>query len=123
MKKIFFSCIVIAMFSLTAQSAYSASFTVHSVNGINDDKNKTISIGTNRASGEMLLRFTANRSGKASISVLNATGEIVLQQTDQVTNSNNTIPLKNATQLPEGSYTVRLIVNNDTYSTRLLIWK
>ncbi len=124
MKKIFLSFTVIAMLCLAAQNTYSKSITNNSFNGgTRDDNKKKISIGASRASGEMHLRFTSDQAGKVSISIINASGEIVLQQTEQVSSRNNTIPLKNATQLMEGSYTVRLTMNNESYSTRFMIWK
>jgi len=49
--------------------------------------------------------------------------KVVLQQSNQVADSVNTIPLKDATTLGEGAYTVQLILNNKTYTTRFLIWK
>ncbi len=125
MKKIIFTLTVLSLFSLTAQPVYSISFTNHSFSGKTDDggKKKAISIGSNRASGNMQLRFTADKAGEANITILNKSGKIVLQQTNEVTNSLNTIPLTSATGLAEGSYTVRLISNNETYTTRFLIWK
>ena len=47
-----------------------------------------------------------------------------IQQTNHVTGSSeNIIPLKNATGLAEGAYTVQLISNNETYTARFMIWK
>lgn len=123
MKKIFYSLSVIAILSLTAQPAYNAPIIEYSFNFIKDGKKIEVTIGTNRASGEMQLRFTSDQAGKASITVVNESGEIVLEQTAEVVNNNNAIPLKNATQLTEGYYTVRLILNNETYFTRFIIWK
>jgi hypothetical protein len=122
MKKIFFSLTVIAIFCLKGQAATCASFTNYSYNPIKDGKKMEITIGANRASGEMQLRFTTGKPGKAAITVFNESGAIVLQQTDEVTNNINIIPLKNATRLTEGSYKVRLILNNETYITRFMIW-
>ena len=123
MKKIILSSTVIFMLSLTTLAASNPSITINPFIGKDDGKNKEISIGTNRATGEMQVRFTTEQVGKASITVLNASGDIVLQQTNEVTNSSNSIPLKNATQLKEGSYTVRLALNNETYHTRFMIWE
>jgi len=123
MKKIILSSTVIFMLSLTTLAAFNPPITINPFIGKDGGKNKEISIGTNRATGEMQVRFTTEQVGKASITVLNASGDIVLQQTNEVTISSNSIPLKNATQLKEGSYTVRLALNNETYHTRFMIWE
>jgi hypothetical protein len=123
MKKIFLSFTVIAMLCLTARATFIASINSDSINKKYIDKKNEISIGANRTTGEMQLRFTTDKAGKASITVLNDLGEIVLQQTETVTNSLNTIPLKKATELNEGSYTVRLVIHKETYHTRFMIWK
>src|SRR6187431_3068154 len=99
MKKIFLSFTVIAMLCFTARATFIPSINSDIFNEKYTDKKKEISIGTNRTTGEMLLKFTANKTGKAFITVLNESGEIVLQQTEKVINSINTIPLKKATQL------------------------
>ncbi|MBC7889168.1 MAG: T9SS type A sorting domain-containing protein [Ferruginibacter sp.] len=122
MKKIIFSLTVLCLIAISALPAYSTSLTNFSKTK-NGNVKKEISIGTNRASGEMLLRFTAHKEGAASITIINESGKIVWQQTNQVRSSINIIPLKNAILLSEGSYTVRLIVNNETYTKGLLIWK
>jgi hypothetical protein len=123
--KIIFTLLVLSVLSLTAQRLYPASFTTHSFNSKtnNSDKKKEISIGSNRESGELQLHFTAGKEGEAIITILNEAGKIILRQTNQVTNSINIIPLKNATGLTEGSYTVHLISNKETYTTRFMIWK
>ena len=125
MKKIIFTLTVLCVLSLTSQPVFSSTFTHHSLSGNADNggKKQAISIGSNRASGNMQLRFTSGKAGEASITILNESGKIVLQQTNQVTNSINTIPLTNATELPEGNYTIRLISNNETMTTRFMIWK
>lgn len=124
MKK-FFTLTVLVVFGLTVQPAYSASFTNNNFSKNKDDggKKKEISIGSDRASGDMVLRFTASKAGEASITVLNETGKIVMRQTSKVTNSANTISLKDATALPEGRYTVQLTSNNKTLSADFHIWK
>jgi hypothetical protein len=123
--KTIFTLIILSVFSITAQPVYSASFTNNglSIKTGHDDKKKEISIGSNRESGDLELHFTAEKEAEATITILNESGKIVLQQTNQVTNIINTIPLKNATGLAEGVYTLRLISNNKTYITRFLIWK
>ncbi|MEP7108747.1 MAG: T9SS type A sorting domain-containing protein [Ferruginibacter sp.] len=124
MKKIIFTLAILSVLGLTAQPVSGTSFANLSFSDKADEggKKKEISIGSNRASGDMLLRFTADKSGEAIITILNESGKIVLQQTNQLRNTINTIPLKNITSLAEGSYMVRLVSNNEIYTTRLLIW-
>ncbi|MEO6731892.1 MAG: T9SS type A sorting domain-containing protein [Ferruginibacter sp.] len=124
MKKIF-TLTALVVFGLTVQPAYSASFTKNNFSKNKDDggKKKEISIGSDRASGAMVLHFTASKAGEASITVLNKMGKIVMQQTNQVTNRANTIALKKATALPEGRYTVQLTSNNKTLTADFLMWK
>ena len=123
--KIIFTLIIISAFSVAARPAYSTSSTNHGVNiKINNgDKKEKITIGSNRESGDMELRFATDKKGEATITVLNESGKIMLQQANEVKNGVNTIPLKNATGLTGGSYTVCLISNKETYTTRFLVWK
>jgi hypothetical protein len=123
--KIILTLAVLSVLSLTAQEVYSTSFTDHgfTINTRSSDKKKTISIVSSRLSGDMQLRFTAEKAGEAKITILNESGKIVLRQTSQVITSINTIPLKNVKGLNEGSYTLRLISNNKAYTTSFLIWK
>lgn len=125
MKKIIFSFTVIAACSLTAQAVYSTSLPHQSLSGkiVDGGKKSQLSIGSSRETGFMQLRFIADKPGEASIIVLNESGKIVLQQMNHVTNSINIIPLNNATLLPGGSYTVRLISNKKTHITSFLIWE
>lgn len=108
-----------------AQPVNSTTFSNNSISGDigNGGKKKELSIGSNRASGGMLLRFNAPKAGEVSITILNESGKIVSQQSNHVTKSINTILLKNATGLSEGSYQVQLFSNNETYTTSFFIFK
>lgn len=125
MKKIILTLTVLTIFSLFAQPVFSASGTndPFGISPGNGEKKKAITLGSNRRSGEMLVRFTAKKAGEASITILNEEGKIVLQQTNQLKSSYNAIPLKNAANLADGSYTVQMIANNETFATRFMIWK
>jgi len=89
----------------------------------NGTKKKEIKIVSSRASGDMQLRFTADKAEKVTIKILNEAGQMLLKQTNVVTASINNIPLKKALELAEGQYTVFLISSSETYSTSFLIWK
>jgi uncharacterized membrane protein len=125
MKKIILSLTVLCVLILTANPVFSTSRKNQSYCSKKDKsiKKKEISIGSNRASGDLQLRFLAAVAGKVSITILNETGEIVLQQTNEVSKSINHIPVKKVLELTEGPYTVHLISNNETFTTRFLIWK
>ena len=86
-------------------------------------KKKEIKIVSNRASGDLQLRFTADKAEKVTIKILDNAGQMVLKQTSEVKNNVNNIPLKNALDLAEGQYTVYLISSDETFSTSFLIWK
>lgn len=122
MKKIIFTLTVLAVFGSTVLPAYSAKPTNHDFTD-NGGKKKLLSIGSSRASGDLHLRFIADKAGEATITILNESGKIVLQQSNRVANRINSIPVRHATELIGGSYTVILISNNETYSTRFMILK
>jgi hypothetical protein len=125
MKKIIYSFTLLCALSLTAQPSFS--YAIDENNAIckddNGNKKKEIKIVSSRASGDMQLRFTAEKAEKVTIKILNDAGQMVLKQTNDVTVNINNIPLKNALELAEGQYTIHLISGDETYSTSFLIWK
>jgi hypothetical protein len=92
----------------------------HAVTSFN---NKSIAIGSDRKTGELQLHFEADQPGEATITIADAGGNIVWQQTSQLKGCVNRIPLKQATSLAEGQYTVRLVAGSNRFSTTLMIWK
>ena len=50
-------------------------------------------------------------------------GKKVLHQTTKIEEGNNSINIDNFHSLNEGNYTIQLINNNETHSTKFLIWK
>jgi len=125
MKKIIYSFTFLCALSLTAQPSFSYAIAENNAICKNDNgsKKKEIKIVSSRASGEMQLRFTAEKAEKLTIKILNDAGQMVLKQTNNVRASVNNIPLKNALDLAEGQYTVYLISGSETYRTSFLIWK
>ncbi len=87
------------------------------------EKKTTITVSSNRATGDMLLYIVAEKAGEATISLVNESGSTVLQQTNKVTKSKNVISLKDIQALAEGTYTVRMVLHNQTFSTTFMIWK
>ena len=125
MKKIIYSFTFLCVLSLLAQPAFSITNAIDNCISHYDNggKKKEIKIVSNRASGDMQLRFTADKAEKVIIKILDNAGQMVLKQTSEVKNNVNNIPLKNALNLAEGQYTVYLISGEETFSTSFLIWK
>ncbi|MBS1496391.1 MAG: T9SS type A sorting domain-containing protein [Bacteroidetes bacterium] len=84
---------------------------------------KDFLITPNPASTNAQIRFNAIKSGQAQIIVFDAAGKAVLQQQASVLAGNNSIALNNIVNLSEGMYTVRMIVNNESFSSKLIVWK
>jgi hypothetical protein len=80
-------------------------------------------IAPNPASSNVQVKFSADKNGIASLKVYDAAGKIVLQQQAEVRTGNNSISLDNVTKLNEGVYVVKLATENETYSSKLIIWK
>ena len=124
MKKIIFSLAAFCVISLTAQPILNSSILNHRSAYVMDiGKDEKIKIVSNRATGDMQLRFTATHAGKVTIKILNEAGEMVLKQTNVVSNSINNIRLKNALDLAEGMYSVHVFSMNESYTTSFIIWK
>ena len=119
--KSIFTLTVLIVLSLSTTSAFCTSGS--NKPSIDGGKKKEITIGSNRASGDMLLRFNATKAGEVSIIIFNEDGKVVSQQTNQVNKRNNVIVLKNATSLPEGAYTVELTANGETHITGFMMLK
>ncbi len=125
MKKIIYSLTLLSVLSLVTQPSFSNSTSKKNVICKNEhgSKKKEIKIVSNRASGDMQLRFTADKAEKVTIKIINGAGQMVLKQLNDVSGTINNIPLKNALTLAEGLYTVFLISGSETYSTSFLLWK
>lgn len=122
MKRILFSAAIIAATFLSIQPvfSYTTLSTEHSYKG---ERDKDLSIMPDRASGEMKVRFKATKAAEARLEVIDEAGKVLLQQTAQLAPGMNDVPLVNSLKLNEGSYTLRLVTNNQTYNSRFLIWK
>ncbi len=90
---------------------------------VSDWKNNGMIISPNPSSNNAQIRIKSAKAVVGDISVFDATGKIVLRQQAQLLVGNNTIVLNNITTLTDGYYTIRLIANNETFSSKLLIWK
>ena len=122
MKRVLLASAILAGTFLAIQPVFS--YSGHSLNFLGkDDKGKELSIVPDRESGEMKVRFRADKAANATLEVINENGKLVLQQTAQFTIGINNVPLVNSMKLKEGVYTLRLVTNNLTYNSRFMIWK
>jgi hypothetical protein len=121
MKKITFYLSIAIMLCVSTLPATSNSLST--AHNFNNGKDKEMSIVSNRASGQAQVRFKSSKDAEATIIVLDDSGKILLQQNSKLSSGVNTIAITNLLTLNEGTYTVRLVANNQTYSTRLVLWK
>ncbi|MDO9376337.1 MAG: T9SS type A sorting domain-containing protein [Ferruginibacter sp.] len=122
MKRILFSAAFFAATFLSIQPVFSYTTPslkhAHNVTG-----DKDLDIMPDRVSGEMKVRFKAVKASSASLEVIDEAGKVVLKQTAELVNGMNDVPIVNSMKLNEGTYTLRFVTNNHTYSSSFLIWK
>ena len=123
MKKITFYLSIAFMLCVSTLPATSNNLPTVSHYNFDNGKDKEISIVSNRASGEAQVRFKSAKDAEAIITVSDEAGKVLLQQNSKLSGGINTIAITNLLTLHEGTYTVQLVTNNQTYSTRLLLWK
>ncbi len=90
---------------------------------IADWKSNEMVISPNPSSNTAQIRVKIAKSTTGDITVFDATGKVVLKQQTALLLGNNTIIIDNIAKLSEGYYSVRLIANDETYSSKILIWK
>ena len=90
---------------------------------ISGSKVKDFVITPNPASADAQIRFYAAKSGVAKIIVYDAAGKVVQQQQANVLSGNNSIAINNITKLSEGMYTIKMITNEESFSSKLIVWK
>jgi hypothetical protein len=90
---------------------------------IADSRVGEMNIVPNPSNSNAQIRISITKAGRGDISVFDATGKQVLHQQSNVLAGNNNIAINDITTLTDGYYTVRLIVNNQTYTTKLIVWK
>jgi hypothetical protein len=86
-------------------------------------KANEMTIAPNPSSTNAQIKINTAKATKGDISVFDATGKIVLRQQASLLAGNNSIILNNITTLSGGYYTVRLVANEETFTSKLLIWK
>ena len=122
MKRIIF-LLAIAIFSFnTAVQA-----TEDPING-NDHFNmggnrKGLVIMPNPRTGDAQVLFIATKAANATIKVYDASGKLVLTRETAVELGKNKINIDGFIQLPEGSYSVKLIAQNKQFTGSFVLWK
>lgn len=86
-------------------------------------KGDEMTVSPNPSSSNAQIKVTAIKAGPGDITVFDASGKIVLKQQASLLAGTNSIALNNITSLSEGYYTIHLISNNETFNSKLLIWK
>ena len=84
---------------------------------------KGITIMPNAETKDIKVVFKADKEAKAIIVVLDEAGKKVLNQDALLNSGNNNINIDNFHTLNEGTYTIQLISNNETYTSTFMIWK
>ena len=84
---------------------------------------KGMTIMPNSATQDVKVIFRTDKSAEAKIIVLDESGKNVLRQNAQIAEGNNNINIDNFHSLNDGTYTIQLISNNETYTSTFMIWK
>ena len=84
---------------------------------------KGLSIMPNAATKDIKIILVNDKATEATIEVIDENGKKVLQQSAQLTAGNNNINIDNFHSLNEGTYTIKLISNNETQTSKFLFWK
>jgi len=86
-------------------------------------KSNEMSISPNPSSSAANIKVIVTKATKGDITVFDASGKVILKQQASLVSGNNTITLKDVTALSEGYYTVRLVANDEIFTSKLLVWK
>jgi hypothetical protein len=86
-------------------------------------KGSEMTVSPNPSSSNAQIKIKAVKAGVSNITVFDASGKTVLRQQATILPGNNSIVVNNISALREGYYTIRLLVNEEVFSCKLLIWK
>ncbi len=84
---------------------------------------KAIVVTPAKGTNNIKIVFNADKASNAIITVLDEEGKKVLSQTAWLIEGNNNIIIDNFTSLKEGTYTIEMANNNETYTSTFLLWK
>ncbi len=99
-----------------------SSLTINKTTVVRIDK-KGITIMPNAATNDVKIIYTADKSATGMVVVLDESGKKLLQQDASITVGKNSININDFHKLNEGTYTIQLISNNETYTSSFIIWK
>jgi hypothetical protein len=88
-----------------------------------EPRNNTMTISPNPSSAEAQVKIKLTKAGTGALVVFDASGKTVLKQQVNLSAGSNSVVINNSNSFAEGYYTVRLIVNEESFSSKLLIWK
>lgn len=88
-----------------------------------DWNNNEMTLSPNPASSSVQIQLKASQQVMADIYITDATGKRVQTQKAQLQKGNNSIVLNNIILLPNGMYTIKLVTGENTFSSKLVIWK
>ncbi|GAB2828793.1 T9SS type A sorting domain-containing protein [Ferruginibacter profundus] len=106
-----------------ADLEYSMKLTNTVIVKIAGPKGNEMLISPNPSNSHAQIKVITKKAGSGDITVFDAAGKLVLKQQASLLEGNNTIIVNNITSLSEGYYTIRLTTNNESFSSKLLIWK
>ncbi|MEP6711384.1 MAG: T9SS type A sorting domain-containing protein [Ferruginibacter sp.] len=90
---------------------------------VSASKAKDFVITPNPSSTNAQVRFYSEKSGVAQVYVFDAAGKVVLQQQASVLAGNNSISINNIVRLAQGMYSLKMVTSNESYSSKLIVWK
>lgn len=115
---------VIAIISVNAKGNFDVAIHTSSVSGYtNGIEKKGITIMPNASTNDVKVIFTSDKAATGKVVVLDETGKKVLQQNATIAAGKNSINIDDFHKLNEGTYTIQLISNNETYTSSFMIWK
>lgn len=90
---------------------------------VDEPRANQITISPNPSSGSAQIKVKVIKTCTGIVTVYDVAGKVVLTQQAALLMGNNTVILNNITALSEGCYTIHLIANNETFTTKLIVWK
>jgi hypothetical protein len=126
MKKIFSLATVLFFAVIANASQYNNSALTNCPDSgitVTDRKSNEMIIVPNPSSNGIQVKVKVNKAATGTITIFDAAGKQVYQQEAALQEGNNKIVINDIIILNEGSYTVKLTANKETFSSRLMIWK
>jgi len=90
---------------------------------VDEPKANEMIVLPNPSSSHAQLKVKVIKACTGNVAIYDAAGKVVLTQQASLLMGNNSIIINNITSLSDGCYTIRLIANNEIFSSKLLVWK